>query len=211
MGTGARSKRGDGARSLGWAPVIVLVFCLIVAVPLLDGCGSGAAADQSDTTSSASLTMPVSTAPPAHAGPVLDGQTFTMTLPPGGHVDKKQMVAWSHGWDMGDDWSLDGVVTEQSCGGDCQEDTAATRAQEARLFLQDRHTEHEKRMPDVTVGGITMVHTSGHKGKTANEEYGAQYQGRDYRFDFEIDLRSGSRQHVEALIQQILASITFKG
>jgi len=141
---------------------------------------------------------------------VLDGETFTLTLPPGGHIQKKQLVGWSHGWDMGDDWSLNGVATEQSCGGGCQADTPATRAQEARLLVHDRRTEHEKRMPDVTVGGITMVHTSGQQGKNANEQYGAEYRGRDYRFVFEVDLNSGTRQHAESLIRQILATITFK-
>lgn len=200
-----------------------LIVATALAVPFLAACGgtsstadprgttpSSVGSDAALPTSTSSAPAPATTAGPT--GPVLDGQTFTMTLPAGGHVDKDHLVAWSHSWDMGDDWSLDGVVTEQSCGGsDCAEDTAATRAQEARFLLQDLRTEREKRLPDVTVGGITMVHTRGGTGKSANEEYGVQYQGRDYCFDFEINLGAAPRRHAEALIQQILATITFKG
>lgn len=190
-----------------------------LAVPLLAACGgTSSTADPGDAgatatstvsaTGSASATGPTSAANPG--GPVLDGDSFTLTLPPGAHIQKHNIASGSYGWDMGDDWSLDGTAIDMSCGSSCEEDTAATRDVEAKYLLRDRRSDGEKRLPDVTVGGITMVHTSGGHGTQLNEQYGARYRGRDYRFVFEIDLGSGTRQHVDALIQQILASVTFK-
>lgn len=194
---------------------------IALAVPLLAACGGTSPTSHGDPSSSpssspsgtasgtASGASSAAASPTGPTGPVLDGQTFTLTLPPGGRV-RKPIVSWSHDWDMGDDWTLSGVAIEESCDGGCEENTPASRTQEAKFLIHDRRDQHEKREPDVVVGGITMAHTSGQAGKHANESYGVQYHGIGYRFIFEINLLAGSRQHAEDLIQQILSTIRFK-